>query len=73
MDGGQGAYLSTRSNDANCGCYCCFCFWVKVEDGEIVEDPNGAKDVKEHDSATDGGTTVSNENCKHLLKPGQRG
>lgn len=55
-------------------CYCC-CFGMKVEDGEPVEDVNGAKDVEENDSAMDRGPAASNENdkIKNLLKPQQRG
>ncbi|XXG70861.1 hypothetical protein AAC387_Pa07g0248 [Persea americana] len=46
---------------------------VQVEDGELVEDVNGAKDVEEHDSTMDRGPTASNENDKNLLKPQQHG
>lgn len=46
---------------------------MKVEDGELVEDANGAKDVKEQDLTVDVETIASDENDNKLLSLQQRG
>ncbi|RWR90148.1 pinin-like protein [Cinnamomum micranthum f. kanehirae] len=46
---------------------------VKVEDGELVEDANGAKDVKEQDSTVDVETIASDDNDNKLLNLQQHG